>query len=131
MSCGEVSANGLRQGLRSINDEQPRHRRIKPALDKILDQGLSGRGTLRRAFGKAERMLVTLRIDADRCHEGHILVHMNAVDLDHQQIKPGSVLRQAWELDDADKAEKLLRNLARRLERDWAGIAGSILEGID
>src|SRR5213076_17756 len=41
------------------------------------------------------------------------------------------VLRQAWELDDADKAEKLLRNLARRLERDWAGVAGSILEGID
>jgi hypothetical protein len=39
------------------------------------------------------------------------------------------VLRQAWELDDADKAEKLLRNLARRLERDWAGVAGSILEG--
>jgi len=25
------------------------------------------------------------------------------------------VLRQAWELDDADKAEKLIRNLARRL----------------
>jgi putative transposase len=41
------------------------------------------------------------------------------------------VLRQAWELDDADKAEKLLRNLARRLERDWAGVAGSILEGIE
>src|SRR5437016_12509986 len=41
------------------------------------------------------------------------------------------VLRQAWELDDADKAEKLLRNLAQRLERDWSGVAGSILEGID
>src|SRR5207302_7804590 len=41
------------------------------------------------------------------------------------------VSRQAWELDDADKAEKLLRNLAQRLERDWPGIAGSILEGID
>ena len=26
-------------------------------------------------------------------------------------------LRQAWELDDADKAERLLRNLARRLEQ--------------
>jgi putative transposase len=26
-------------------------------------------------------------------------------------------LRQAWELDDADKAERRLRNLARRL--DW------------
>ena len=41
------------------------------------------------------------------------------------------VLRQAWELDDADKAEKLLRNLAQRLERDWSGVSGSILEGID
>jgi transposase-like protein len=34
-------------------------------------------------------------------------------------------------LDDADKAEKLLRNLAQRLERDWSGVASSILEGID
>ena len=31
----------------------------------------------------------------------------------------------------ADKAERLLRNLAQRLERDWSGVAGSILEGID
>ncbi len=42
-----------------------------------------------------------------------------------------SVLRQAWEMDDAAKAEKLLRNLARRLERDWEGVAASILEGLD
>jgi hypothetical protein len=41
------------------------------------------------------------------------------------------VLRQAWELDDAGKAEKLLRNLAQRLERDRSEVAGSILEGID
>jgi transposase-like protein len=38
-------------------------------------------------------------------------------------------LRQAWELDDADKAERLLRNLARRL--DQRAPAASILEGID
>jgi hypothetical protein len=41
------------------------------------------------------------------------------------------VLRQAWELDDDDKAEKLIRNLAQRLERDWSGVSGSILEGIE
>ena len=35
------------------------------------------------------------------------------------------------DVDDADKAEKLLRNLARRLERDWEGVAASILEGLD
>ena len=40
-------------------------------------------------------------------------------------------LRQAWELDDADKAEKLIRNLARRLEREAPGVSGSILEGLD
>ena len=34
-------------------------------------------------------------------------------------------------MDDADKAEKLLRNLARRLEKEAPGVAGSILEGID
>src|SRR6202521_2366047 len=35
------------------------------------------------------------------------------------------------EADDADKAEKLIRNLAQRLERDWSGVSGSILEGIE
>ncbi|UVK48643.1 IS256 family transposase (plasmid) [Mesorhizobium sp. AR07] len=41
------------------------------------------------------------------------------------------VLRQAWELDDAGKAEKLIRNLARRLDQDRPGVAASILEGLD
>ena len=40
-------------------------------------------------------------------------------------------LRQAWELDDAEKAEKLIRDLARRLEREAPGVSASILEGID
>jgi transposase-like protein len=40
-------------------------------------------------------------------------------------------LRQAWELDDADKAEKLMRNLAGRLERAAPGVSASILEGLD
>src|SRR5262249_44308206 len=40
-------------------------------------------------------------------------------------------LRQAWELDDADKAERLLRNLARRLEQQAPGVAASLLEGLD
>ena len=40
-------------------------------------------------------------------------------------------LRQAWELDDADKAERLLRHLARRLDQEAPGVAASILEGLD
>ena len=40
-------------------------------------------------------------------------------------------LRQTWELGDPDKAERLLRNLARRLEHEAPGVAASILEGLD
>jgi transposase-like protein len=40
-------------------------------------------------------------------------------------------LRQAWEMDDAVKAERLVRNLARRLETDWPGISATILEGME
>src|SRR3954466_13696587 len=40
-------------------------------------------------------------------------------------------LRQAWELDDAAKAERLLRNLARPLEPRAPGAAAAILEGLD
>ena len=42
-----------------------------------------------------------------------------------------AALRQAWELDDAEKAERLLRNLARRLEHVAPGVAASTLEGLD
>jgi hypothetical protein len=39
--------------------------------------------------------------------------------------------RHAGRLDDADKAERLLRNLARRLDQEAPGVAASILEGLD
>ncbi len=42
-----------------------------------------------------------------------------------------AVLRQAWGLDDADKAARLIRNLARRLEQQAPGVAASILKGLD
>ena len=41
----------------------------------------------------------------------------------HAGVK--KALRQAWDQDDADKAERLLRNLARRLEHEEPGVAGS------
>jgi putative transposase len=47
----------------------------------------------------------------------------------HAQVR--RALQQAWEMDDAGKAETLLRNLARRLEKDWEDVSASILEGLD
>jgi len=40
-------------------------------------------------------------------------------------------LRKAWELDDAAEAERLIRDLARRMEKEAPGVCGSILEGLD
>ena len=41
------------------------------------------------------------------------------------------MLRQAWGQDDAAKAERLFKNLARRLAPEAPGVSGSILEGLD
>ena len=68
-SVTKGSADCLGQGLRTVDDEQPRHRRVKPALDEIVDERLDGRGILRRTLDEAERMLVALRIDTDRCDQ--------------------------------------------------------------
>ena len=43
------------------------------------------------ALDQPERMLVAVHIDADRRDEGHVLVHVNAVDLDHQQLEIGKI----------------------------------------
>jgi hypothetical protein len=49
----------------------------------------------------------------------------------HLHASVRAALHQAWELDDAEKAERLLRNLARRLEQVAPGVSTSILEGLD
>jgi len=77
---------------------------------------------IRRTFG------ATAAIQRCQVHKARNIMERLPKSL-HASVR--RVLRQAWELDDADKAEKLLRNLAQRLERDWSGVSGSILEGID
>jgi transposase-like protein len=65
-----------------------------------------------------------------RCqvHKGRNIVERLAPEL-HAGVK--KVLRQAWDAKDADQAERMLKNLARRLEHEEPGVSGSILEGLD
>jgi transposase-like protein len=42
-----------------------------------------------------------------------------------------AAFRQTCELDDAEKAERLIRNLARRMEQVAPGVSASIREGLD
>jgi putative transposase len=99
-------------------------RGLDPAVPRlfIIDGAKALSKAIRRTFGHAAAI--------QRCqvHKARNITERLPKSL-HASVR--RVLRQAWELDDAGKAEKLLRNLAQRLERDWSGVAGSILEGID
>jgi putative transposase len=99
-------------------------RGLDPAVPRlfIIDGAKALSKAIRRTFGRAAAI--------QRCqvHKARNIMERLPKSL-HASVR--RVLRQAWELDDAAKAEKLLRNLAQRLERDWSGVAGSILEGID
>ena len=88
----------------------------------IVDGAKALSKAIRRTFGRAAAL--------QRCqvHKGR-----NITDRLDESLHAGvrKVLRQAWQQDDAAKAERLLRNLARRLEHDAPGVSGSILEGLD
>lgn len=83
-----------------------------------------------RALAKAIRNSFGRSAPIQRCqvHKARNITERLPKSL-HASVR--RALRQAWELDDADKAEKLVRNLARRLEREAPGVSASILEGLD
>jgi len=99
-------------------------RGLDPAAPRlfIIDGSKALSKAIRRSFGR------DTPIQRCQVHKARNIVERLPKHL-HAPTK--CALRQAWELDDADKAEKLLRNLARTLEREAPGVAGAILEGLD
>lgn len=109
---------------------------VQALLDNLMGRGLDA-GTPRlfiidgaKALTKAIRRTFGRHTPIQRCqvHKSRNIIDRLPKSL-HASVR--KTLRQAWELDDAETAEKLLRNLARRLEQIAPGVAGSILEGID
>jgi transposase-like protein len=105
-------------------------------LDNLIERGLDPKVCRlfvidgAKALSKAIRKTFGHHTPIQRCQ-----VHKarNIMERLPKSLQAGAckVLRQAWELSDAAKAEKLLRNLARRLDHDAPGVSGSILEGLD
>jgi len=105
-------------------------------LDNLIERGLDPKVCRlfvidgAKALSKAIRKTFGSHAPIQRCQ-----VHKarNIMERLPKSLQAGvrKVLRQAWELNDAAKAEKLLRNLARRLGHDAPGVSGSILEGLD
>jgi len=109
---------------------------VQALIDNLVERGLDPAvprlfiidGS--KALSKAIRATFGRDVAIQRCqiHKARNILDRLPKSM-HAQVR--RVLRQAWEMDDADKAEQLLRNLARRLEKDWEGVSASILEGLD
>ena len=109
---------------------------VQALIDNLLARGLDP--TLPRLFivdgakapSKAIRNTFGVAAAIQRCqvHKGRNIIERLPQHL-HASVK--KALRQAWDQDDANKAERLLRNLARRLEHEEPGVSGSILEGLE
>jgi transposase-like protein len=131
-----VDARGDKHPLGVVEGATENTAVVQALLDNLIDRGLDPElcrlfvvdGA--KALTKAIRRTFGADIPIQRCqvHKARNIVDRLPAHL-HASVR--RTLRQAWELDDAQKAERLLRNLARRLDLEAPGVAGSILEGLD
>lgn len=109
---------------------------VQALIDNLIERGLDPKVCRlfivdgAKALTKAIRATFGRHIPIQRCqiHKARNVIERLPKPL-HASVR--KTLRQAWELDDSDKAERLLRNLAHRLEPEARGVAASILEGLD
>ena len=109
---------------------------VQSLLDNLIERGLDPEVCRlfivdgAKALSKAIRRTFGADIPIQRCqvHKARNIAERIAPK-HHAAVR--HALKQAWKLDDADKAERLLRNLARRLELEAPGISRTILEGLD
>ena len=99
-------------------------RGLDPAVPRlfIIDGSKALSRAIRRSFGRETAI--------QRCqiHKARNIMERLPKGL---RASVRRALRQAWELDDAARAERLIRNLAQRLEHEAPGVSGSLLEGLD
>jgi putative transposase len=119
-----IDAAGDKHPLGLVEGATENATTVQALIDNLIERGLDP--TVRRLFiidgskalSKAIKRTFGRDTPIQRCqiHKARNILERLPKSM-HASVR--SVLRQAWEMDDAAKAEKLLRNLARRLERDW------------
>ncbi|MDK1039807.1 MAG: IS256 family transposase, partial [Actinomycetota bacterium] len=131
-----IDGDGCKHPLGVIEGATENAAVVQALLDNLVGRGLDP-AVCRlfiidgaKALSKAIRNTFGRHTPIQRCqiHKARNILDRLPKPL-HAPVR--KALRQAWEVDDADKAERLIRNLARRLEQDAPGVSGSILEGLD
>lgn len=131
-----IDADGHKHPLALVEGATENTATVQALLDDLVGRGLDPKVCRlfildgAKALKKAVRNTFGKHTPIQRCqiHKARNIIDRLPRGF-HASTK--KALRQAWEMGDADKGEKLLRNLARRLENEAPGVAGSILEGID
>ena len=131
-----IDAEGTRHPLGVVEGATENAATAQALLDNLIGRGLDPAicrlfivdGA--KALTKAIRRTFGSHTPIQRCqvHKARNITERLPKPL---QASVRRTLRQAWELDDAEKAERLIRNLGRRLEHDAPGVRDSILEGLD
>ena len=129
MAAIGVDGNGDKHVLAVVEGATENTVVVQALIDNLLARGLDP--TLPRLFivdgakalSKAIRNTFGVAAAIQRCqvHKGRNIIERLPQHL-HASVK--KALRQAWDQDDANKAERLLRNLARRLEHEEPGGLG-------
>jgi transposase-like protein len=131
-----IDAAGDKHPLAVVEGATENTATVQALLDILIERGLDP-AVCRlfivdgaKALTKAIRQTFGRHTPIQRCqvHKARNIVERLPKHL-HASVR--KALRQAWELGDADKAERLIRNLARRLEHEAPGVSASILEGLD
>src|SRR6266487_2911659 len=131
-----IDADGHKHPLGLIEGATENAAVVQALIDNLIERGLDPKVCRlfiidgAKALSKVIRRTFGAHTPIQRCqlHKARNVIERLPKPL-HASVR--RVLRQAWELDDADKAERLLRNLARRLDQEAPGVAASILEGLD
>ena len=129
-----IDGNGDKHPLGVIEGATENAAVVQALLDNLVGRGLDP-AVCRlfiidgaKALSKAIRNTFGRDVPIQRCQKARNITERLAKPL---QAGVRKARRQAWELDNADTAERLIRNLARRLEQDAPGVSASILEGLD
>ena len=131
-----IDADGNKHPLGLMEGATENAAVVQALIDNLIDRGLDP-AVCRlfivdgaKALSKVIRRTFGAHTPIQRCqiHKARNVIERLPKAL-HASVR--KALRQAWEIDDADKAERLLRNFARRLEVEASGVAKSILEGLD
>ena len=131
-----IDADGKKHPLGLMEGATENAAVVQALIDNLIERGLDP-AVCRlfivdgaKALSKAIRRTFGAHTPIQRCqvHKARNVIERLPKPL-HAAVR--KALRQAWEMDDADKAERLLRNLAQRLDRERSGVAKSLLEGLD